>query len=197
MSASRKSEINHTIQLISQATEIENRFKKETNDPNCIYRFYDRNQALRVAVDSIDGKATGTCVKESQEHVVELLNSGFNLEDIKLMKSQIYHEDWDRNIFHQFLAIKINGKWYNESHANGLHKRVPMDYWLQHNKLVDGTIQELKLTIKEIKCHKEVKCDKKIIGMKQLKRRMNRKKKSHWRKRVKQIGTANIVVRRI
>jgi hypothetical protein len=197
MAVNRQSEINHTIKLISQAKQIENRFKKETNDPNCLYRFYDRNKALRVAVDSIDGKATGTCVKESQEHVVELLNSGFNVEDIKLMKSQIYNEVWDKNIFHQFLVIKINGKWYNETHANGLHKRVPMEYWLKHNQLVDGTIKELTLKVKEIKFHKKKKCNKKSVSMKQVKRRMNRKKKSHWRQRVKQIGKANIIVNKI
>tara|TARA_R100000654_G_scaffold41849_1_gene68000 strand:+ start:515 stop:1108 length:594 start_codon:yes stop_codon:yes gene_type:complete len=197
MSDNRKNLISHVISLISEAKQIEDRLKNETKDPNCIYKYYDKNKALRVGVDAIDGKATGTCVNESQQHVVKLLNSGINIENIKLIKCQIFNEDLNRNIFHQFIGLNINGKWYNESHSNGLHKRIPMDFWFKANPIVDGTIQELTLRLRDIETIKEEKCNKKTIGMKQVKRRMNRKKKSHWRKRVKALGKANIVIRKI
>ena len=175
MSDNRKNLISHVISLISEAKQIEDRLKNETKDPNCIYKYYDKNKALRVGVDAIDG----------------------NIENIKLIKCQIFNEDLNRNIFHQFIGLNINGKWYNESHSNGLHKRIPMDFWFKANPIVDGTIQELTLRLRDIETIKEEKCNKKTIGMKQVKRRMNRKKKSHWRKRVKALGKANIVIRKI
>lgn len=131
--------------MIHQAPETEKRMKVRHNDNNVIYRFYDRNKALRVYNDTIQNIASGTCEIESHNHLMYLLGKGIQLKDIRMYRATVYNEFVKKRISHQYLCLRIKGKWYNESRSNGLYKRIPQDAWEKVNKI--KKLEQLKLRL--------------------------------------------------
>jgi hypothetical protein len=130
-----KKDIARMCEQIKQSPWVEQEMKRDMNDDNVILHYYDRNRALKVYLDTIMGKATGTCEIESQLHIAKLLNDGVKETDLKLYKAWVYNSFVKSVIYHQYLLLRIDGKWYNESYANGVHKRIPQKIWAKHNKI--------------------------------------------------------------
>jgi len=138
-------------QMINNAAEIEYNMRSDNNDVNLIYSFYDRNKAISCYMDSLKGEASGTCESESIEHYAYLLNEGIKEKNIKCYRAKVYSKLLKSVIFHQYLVIKIDGKWYNESRANGCHKRIPQSVWLEYNEIVSK--EKVNVKIVSIKQH--------------------------------------------
>ena len=155
--------------LVRQAIEHEIELKKKHSDQNIIFKIFDPIKFLKVTQDTIDGKSTGTCIDESKKHIVTLLQQGFHIENIKLFRSKIDEPRIKKEINHQYLVINIDGKLYNESRANGLHKRVPLDVWIDNNNITYTEQIDIKFT--------NPKKKKKRITKKAKKRRRNRNRK--------------------
>ena len=141
MAYTKKENIAHEMYRILNAPKVEASLKKELNDDNVIFKYYDRNKAMRVRSASADGLSVGTCVQESINNF-----AGYAMNDYKpKMMRGMFKTKWKGDLlFHAWLEICIDGKWYVDSKANGLHKRVPKDYYYKINK---GILVELEQQI--------------------------------------------------
>ena len=68
--------------------------------------------------------------------------------------AQIYSKPLGRIINHQYLTIMIDRKEYFDSRSNGLHKRVPLEYWLEQNKPLTIKRKRLEITYEKVKGRK-------------------------------------------
>jgi hypothetical protein len=148
--------IKQQIEHITCDAEIQEAMRKHCGDNNIIYNYYDRNTAIRCAVDSVNGKATGTCIKESMLEYLRLKADGYRP---KIYMAQIYSKPLGRIINHQYLTIMIDRKEYFDSRSNGLHKRVPLEYWLEQNKPLTIKRKRIEITYKKTKPNKSTHKD--------------------------------------
>ena len=70
--AEQKESIAQKLTAINEAPKVMMDRMKEYNDPQYLYRYYDRNRSLRCLVDSLNGIAGGICGYESALAMKEL-----------------------------------------------------------------------------------------------------------------------------
>ena len=123
--------LNSVIVLILQAEAYEKKLiEKFNDDKNIIFKVYSRNQVIRSRYSTIMGNSTGDCEAESYKQIIPLIDLGYKP---RLLRAEIYLEELNRCIYHQFLVITIENKLYYESRANGIHKRLPLEVWYKNN----------------------------------------------------------------
>ena len=142
MAYTKQENIAHEMKRILNAPKVEEGLKKELNDDNVIFKYYDRNKAMRVRSASADGLSIGTCVQESINNFGVYFMMDYKPKMMRGMFKTKFKGDG--LLFHAWLEIYVDGKWYVDSKANGLHKRVPKDYYYKINK---GILVELEQQI--------------------------------------------------
>ena len=137
------------MKRILNAPLVEEGLRKELNDDNVIYKFYDRNKAMRVRSATSDGLSVGTCVQESIDNYGVYFMNDYQP---KMMRGWFKTKfKGDGLLFHAWLEICIDGKWYVDSRANGLHKRIPKDYYYNINKGILVKLEQQIINLNIIK----------------------------------------------
>lgn len=149
MAYTKKENIAHEMYRILNAPKVEESLKKELNDDNVIFKYYDRNKAMRVRSASAEGQSVGTCVQESINNFGVYFMNDYKPKMMRGMFKTKFKGDG--LLFHAWLEIYVDGKWYVDSKANGLHKRVPKDYYYKINK---GILVELEQQVINVKMEK-------------------------------------------
>ncbi len=146
-SSTSKQYMANAMSRIINAPSIEKEHQLVFNDTNIIYKIYDRNKYMRAFFDTIKRTPSGTCVAESYVHYYHMMKKGYQP---KIYKAQFWNAKLNIYIFHQFLVIKIDEKLYLECHSNGLHERMPFDYWFKsQNKIIN--MKEVIVNLKKVK----------------------------------------------
>jgi len=135
---------------ILNAEKLEQDLRKKFNDPKLVYKFYDRNKAMRVTFATDKGKAIGTCEKESNKRYYELVKTGK-----KVMRIVMEFLQADGQTIHHVSNIYIeDGEYRHESISNGFYYNFRwQDYIVsQHLQLLHSwTYDKTTFTKKDVK----------------------------------------------
>ena len=137
-----------TLAKIVNADRIENDLIKRTGDNLCRFRIFDRNKAMRTIYEGINGKATGTCERESKIRIMELLNKKlFTPDEIKCFKTEMFvpQASPPKWVHHIFLLLLIKGKWYYETYSNGSWYRVPFKFKKETQKMRNTVLIPIRI----------------------------------------------------
>ena len=103
-------------------------------DPDCVFRYYDRNRAIRMLGDMANGKVTGTCGQESKDRFKAMSGTRQQIRVQLTLPTAVgpAYKDHPKAFINHYAILYINPeyddvrRWRYETYSNGKHMDILM-----------------------------------------------------------------------